>query len=261
MSKREDEKYEAWKADIRDKLPEEAREAFDAIADLDVTRDELFRGTIRQKDYYTRLNEFNEEKQAFEAEREKVQAFRDELYQWYDEEGPKNDALLKERDMLRAQLEELGSDNPPEAGSPISVEELAELKAKIAEAEKLNKILPGVLSDQMAIAIDSVKNDFNIDPREVMKLSLQHGVAPWKAYEHLTAAERAKRWEKQREEEREKWKEEGRREAHSSSNGSPDHISQTGPSVVDYLQRSEQKDTDHNSRVSAAIQSLENKDY
>ena len=261
MSKREDEKYEAWKADIRNMLPEEKRDAFDALADLDVVRDELFRGTIRQKDYYTRLNEFNEEKSQFEAERDKVEAFRDQLYQWYDEEGPKNEALLKERDMLRAQLEELGSDNPPGAGSPISTEELAALKAKVDKAEQLDRILPSVLSDQLAIAIDSVKNGFNIDPREVMKVSLQHGVSPYKAYEHLTSAERAKRWEKQREEEKQKWIDEGRRQATSSGNGSPDHISQTGPSVVDYLQRSDQKETDHSSRVAAAISRLENKDY
>jgi hypothetical protein len=207
VSKREDERFEAWKAEIRDKLPEDQRAAFEALADSEVAREELFRGTIRQKDYYTRLNELNEEKQVSTAEREKVEQFRDELYAWYDEEGPKNDALIKERDMLRAQLEELGTDNPPEAGSPISTEELAALKAKIDEAEKLNKILPGVLSDQMAIAIDAVKNDFKVDPREVMKLSLQHGVAPYKAYEHLTASQRSERYQKAREEEKEKWKE------------------------------------------------------
>jgi hypothetical protein len=261
VSKREDEKLEAWKADFRNMLPEEKREAFDAIADLDVVRDELFRGTIRQKDYYTRLNEFNEEKSEFEQEKQKVEAFRDQLYQWYDEEGPKNETLIQERDMLRAQLEELGTDNPPSAGSPISTEELAALKAKVDNADKLDKILPTVLSDQMAIAIDAVKNGFDIDPREVMKISLQHNVTPYKAYEHLTAAQRSQRYEKAREEEREKWKEEGRREATSASNGSPDHISQTGPSVVDYLQRPEQEDTDHNTRVAAALQRLENKDY
>jgi hypothetical protein len=227
VSKREDERFEAWKAEIRDKLPEDQRAAFEALADSEVAREELFRGTIRQKDYYTRLNELT---------------------------------LIKERDMLRAQLEELGTDNPPEAGSPISTEELAALKAKIDEAEKLNKILPGVLSDQMAIAIDAVKNDFKVDPREVMKLSLQHGVAPYKAYEHLTASQRSERYQKAREEEKEKWKEEGRREAITSGNGSPDHISQTGPSVVDYL-REDHKELDSQDRIAAAVARFENKDY
>jgi hypothetical protein len=112
----------------------------------------------------------------------------------------------------------------------------------------------------MRIAIDATKNGFEVDPREIMKLSLQHGVAPWKAYEHLTAAERSKRYEKSRDDEKQKWIEEGRREAISSGNGSPDHINPSGPSVVDYLQE-DHADTDRQSRVKNAIASLENNDY
>ena len=92
---------------------------------------------------------------------------------------------------------------------------------------------------------------------------MQHGVSPYKAYEHLTAAERAKRYEKEREDEKQKWIDEGRRQADSDNNGSPDHISTSGPSVVDYLQRSDADTTekDHGARVAGALAALENNQF
>ena len=84
-----------------------------------------------------------------------------------------------------------------------------------------------------AVLKDSIKNNFDIDPREVIQLSLQQGIEPWRAYQNLTADERQKRAEADHETERKKWFEEGRRAALTNS---PDHIQPSGPSVVDYIQ-------------------------
>lgn len=262
MSRREDEKFEAWVEEVCEGLDAQKAEAFRLFAESDAGRD-MYRGTIRQNDYYTRLNEFNEEKKDFESERERLEARAEELEQWYETESPKNAALLKERDLLKKQLEELGSSNPPSATSGISSEELATLKAQVEKAQQLDRMLPGVLADTLRVAIEAQKEGYEVDPAEVFRVSLQQGVRPYKAYEHLTHEARAKKYEAQREEERKKWVEEGRRAALSESNGSPDHFGSTQPSVVDFLQRkgSDEEEISHADRVRKAVAALENNQF
>lgn len=251
MSKRENEKFAEWAAEFESTLPEDKRAAWRELAGTDPVREELFRGTLRTRDYYTRLNELNEKEQS-------VKQLQDELYAWYEEQLPKNEALLAERDLLRAQVDELGSEIPPAAGLPgLSTEDIAALKAKADKVDALDKMLPDILADIAALTRDSIKEGFDVDPREVMKLSLQQGVRPYRAYETMTASERAKRYEKSREEERKKWIEEGRRMASSASTGSPDHIQPSGPSAVDFLRDTSRSETSQHDRVRAALEALE----
>lgn len=254
MSKREDEDYASWVEDVGKTLPAEKQEAWKALADLDVTRERFYRGSLRSEDYYTRLNELK-------AEKDKTEKLKTELYAWYEEQAPKNEALLAERDLLRAQLEEAGTDDPPNKVSGVSAEQFAELKAKADKVEQLDRIMPNVLADMAAVVRDSIKNDYDIDPREVVRVSLQQGVPPWKAYELMTAEQRAKKYEEAHEAERKKWIDEGKRQAISASTGSPDHIRPSGPSVVDFLQRKEQDESTQSSRVRSALLELEQGNY
>jgi beta-phosphoglucomutase-like phosphatase (HAD superfamily) len=230
MSKKEDEAFAAWTEELAKKVTTEEADAFKVWAKTDAAR-EVFRGTIGQAELYRRMNEIDREKKEVASQRE-------QLEEWYEEQSPKNEELIKERDELRAQLAELGLAGPPPAvatpGPSISAEELAELKAKGDKMEALDKLLPAVLGDISMVLRDSIKNDFDIDPREVIKFSLQNSIEPYRAYEILTADERQKREEKHQEDERKKWYEEGRRAALTTN--SPDHLQPSGPSVVDYLQ-------------------------
>lgn len=255
MSKREDEAFDAWKAEIRGGLPEEARAAWDTIANSDLTRERFFRGTLRSDDYYRRLNEVTEKEREANM---RVAAREKELQDWYQNEAPKNEQLIAERDLLRAQLEELGNEVP---GASVSSEQLAELKAKADKVEQLDRILPDVMADMAAVTYDALKNGYEIDPRAVVRVSMQQGVTPYKAYEIMTAEARAKKYEAAREEERKKWVEEGRRQAISAGNGSPDHIRPSGPSVVDFLTRENPTESSQQTRVRAALKELESESY
>lgn len=260
MSRKEDEAFKAWGVELEGEL--ESAEDKKALAEwlaLPIAR-EVFRGTIGEKELYRRMNQLDQDKK-------EVEALKAELAQWYEEEAPKNASLIQERDRLKAELEALGSGGPPPAegsGIKLSAEDLAEIKAKAQKVETLDKLLPAVLGDLGRVVKDSVKNDFDVDPGEVIKLSLQKGVAPWQAYLDLTSEERQKRSEAAREDERKKWFEEGRR---AGMTNSPDHFQPSGPSVVDLLRemnkgaaaggRDPLSQTD---RVSAALQALQDSD-
>jgi len=178
------------------------------------------------------------------------------------------DAVAKERDELKAQLAKLGSGAPPPAagtGVQISKDELAAMNAKLAKIDVLDKILPNVLTDVARITRDSIKNNFDIDPGDVIQLSIKKGVEPWQAYLGLTADERNKRAKTAKEEEKKKWFEEGRR---SATTNSPDHFQPSGPSMVDFLQELNKgaaaggKDPmDRTARVGAALQMLQDGDF
>ncbi len=229
MSKKEDEAYAAWVEDLAEKVEPTEAEAFKVWAKTPAAR-EVFRGTIGQAELYRRFNELDREKKDLESAQQELQT-------WYEEEQPKNAALIEEREALKKQLAELGSGGPPPAATTpaplIAPEELAELRARANKVEVLDKLIPAVLGDMSRVVKDSIKNDFDVDPGEVIQYSLKNSVEPWRAYLELTSDERQKRGEKAQEEERKKWIEEGRRQALSTH--SPDHLQPSGPSVVDYL--------------------------
>jgi hypothetical protein len=250
MSKREDEAYAAWLEELIAEYPDELRDKAKEALSSPVARERLYRGTIRQDDYYRRLNEIEDAKKELESA-------RDELYAWYEEESPKQEVLITERDLLKKQLADRAGDPPAAAGVPgFSIEDLAVLKAKAEKIEVLDKIIPAVLADSMAIAKDAVKNNFEYDPHEVMRLSLQHGVEPYKAYEHLTSDQRRKRYEKEQEDEKKKWVEEGRRQALTARNGSPDQLPISGPSIFNTLAKKDAPESTQRSRVDAALAAM-----
>lgn len=249
MSKKEDDQFQEWVEEVSKKTKPEEAEAFKMWAASDSAR-EVFRGTIGQAELYRRMNDLAQTRKELETARE-------ELESWYSEEAPKNEALLRERDELKAQLEQHGSGGPPPAeatGQQISAQDLADLKAKSAKVDVLDRLLPAVLGDMSLVLKDSIKNNFDVDPREVIKLSLQQGIEPYRAYEILTADERQKRYETSQEAEKKKWFDEGRRAALTNS---PDHLQPSGPSVVDYLKDlgkdPSKKGPERDDRIAAAL--------
>lgn len=256
MSKREDAAFKEWAEKLQDEVEADEKEALEKWLALPVAR-EVFRGTIGQAELYRRMNEVD-------AKKKEVEEKEAELNSWYEENAPVVEAVAKERDQLKAQLEALGSGGPPPAegtGVRMSKDELAQLQAKVAKVDVLDKLLPSVLTDVARITRDSIKNNFDVDPGEVIQLSLKKGIEPWQAYLGLTAEERSKRAEAAKEEEKKKWFEEGRR---SVTTNSPDHFQPSGPSMVDFLQELNKgaanggKDPmDRTARVNAALQMLQ----
>jgi len=261
MSK-EDKLFKEWAEQLRGEIEESEQAAFDAWIALPVART-VFRGHLAEEKLYTELNKIN-------SERQELQQKEADLQEWFEEEKPKNEKLLAERDALRKQLEEQGSGNPPPAkGSPVSLspEDLARIKATEQKLETLDKLLPAVLGDVAAAVKDAAENKFNFDPREMIKLSVQKGAQPWQAYLYLTAEQRQKREEAAREAERQKWIEEGKR---SVTTNSPDHLQPSGSSVVDYIHEMNKKagaagtnvspSNESAGRVGAALQALQEVD-
>ena len=252
MSKREDEKYADWIKDFSEELPEEQREAFETLAKTDVAKERLFRGTIRQEEFHRKLNEVDDMKKELEGA-------RDELYTWYDEETPKQEALIEERDLLKKQLAERKDDGdpPPTVGIPgFSTEDLATLKAQAGKIEALDKIMPAVIADTGAILQDAMKNEFEVDMHEVMRVSLQQGVTPYKAYEDLTSSQRKDRYDKSQEEQRDKWIAEGKRQAITAKTGSPDSLSPAGPVWEALNRKDDVEGPTSQDRVSAVLADL-----
>ncbi len=250
MSAKEDRAFQAWVDELSKQVEPEEKEAFSAWVDTKSAR-ESYRGYLREQEFHRKYNEVQQQSKELEELKQEVAA-------WYEEEAPKNEARLKERDELKRQLTELGLDGPPPAqatpGPGISPDELASLKAKADKVEALDRLIPAVLADMSAVLKDSIKNNFDIDPREVIQLSLRQGIEPYRAYEVLTATERQSRYEAEQEAQRKKWFDEGRRSA--LTNNSPDHLQPSGPSVVDYLQtlnKEAAKPVERADRVSAAL--------
>lgn len=228
MSKKEDAAFKEWAQGLVEEVEDNEVEALNAWLALPVAR-EVFRGTVGQAELYRRMNEIK-------AKNDELDAKEEQLNHWYEENAPVVEAVAKERDELKAQLAALGSGGPPPAegtGVNISKDELAKLQAETSKIGVIDKLLPSVLTDVARITRDSIKNDFDIDPGEVIQQAIKRGVQPWRAYLELTGPEREKRAEASREEEKKKWFEEGRR---SAATNSPDHFQPSGPSVVDFLQ-------------------------
>jgi len=258
VSKKEDEKFQAWVDELSKQVEEDEKEAFQGWVATKSAR-EAYRGYLREQEFHRKYNEVQQQAKEVEDAKEQLAA-------WYEEESPKNEALLKERDELKAQLAELGLEGPPPAtstpGFSLSKDEFTALKAKADKVEALDKLIPAVLADMGAVIKDSIKNNFDVDPREVIQLSLRQGIEPYRAFEILTAEERQKRHETSQEAERKKWFEEGRRSAMTKN--SPDHLQPSGPSVVDYLQglnKEAAKPSAQADRVSAALKEFVDASY
>lgn len=256
MAKKEEEAFKEWVSELESKLKtDEEKSAFSVFSQSEAGRESL-RGSMRRGEFDRRLNDLHETRQQLEVKEATLKNKHAELAQWYNEEAPKNQALVQELNTLKTKLREVtGEDDIPAAratlaqGQPSKSEDFSKLEQRL---NLLDGNTPRLLGDMAAIVKRSIKEDFDIDPREVIAYSIKHQVDPFRAYEDITHEARAERFEKDRETEREKWKEEGKKEALKTIKSSPDHIRTPGPNVVDFLRGVDPPSTPR-TRVDAAV--------
>lgn len=235
--------YQEWVKETSAKIPDEFRAGFDALTGSSVGM-ELFGGHLREKEFHRRLNEVHSERQALESQR---QAFAQDVAamdEWFQAESPKNQKLLAEREALRAEAEAmrerlaglgLEEDTPPRVKSARTTEDgdlRKEIQALRQHISAMDQALPAMLGDYGMILRQAAKEDIEVDPRQVVALSLQRSVPLPQAYDMLTSEERTKRQEKAQEEALSKAREEGRREA-LSQRGSPERMTPASAAVLD----------------------------
>lgn len=258
MSKKEDAAYQAWLQDVKSKVPAEKRELFDQFISDEVVGKEIFRGGLREADYYRRLNELGETRREVEAEKIR-------LTSWYEAEKPKNQALLEKVSELEAKLakrreafddeEDLMTDKQRAA----EAEKISKLEKELAEVrssqrEAFSAFLPALV-DMTDITHELVKGGWKTSPREVISYAQKNNVDPRTAFYALTADERTDRERDERKKQEEKWKEEGRREAMAKVS-SPDNLRvSAGPTVVDQLRKPMTTDNP-NERIKRASQAF-----
>ena len=230
MSLREDQAFQDWANEVKVKFPEEARANFEALLAHDAAKD-VFRGHLREKDYYQRVEKVAEERKALEADKAAV-------WEWWEAEAPKNKVLLAERDELLSRLEGVGGQPMGTPSETVSKTEVEELRKQVAAAESrvknLDGALPNVLRDLAGVLYRANREGFDIDPSTVVNHSVERSVTLSNAYEALTADARAKRAEADMTKALQKAKEEGAREALSKL-PSPDYLRGHGPSVTDVV--------------------------
>lgn len=243
MPKKEDALFQAWLEDVKERIADdpELEEKFDAFVAHPIGK-EVFRGHLREADYHRKAQALADERRMVEAEKEQLNTRATELEAWYEQNAPINERLKAERDELRARLE-AGSDSesePPARGRESAVDDLTkkeieELKSKLAETEAWAKQVdvgvPALMGGFLDVAVRSVKEGFEIKPRELMEYAMKKRIDPEQAYAEITAEERQKRAEADMEKRLEKAKEEGRREALKSQVASPDRLRAAAPAI------------------------------
>lgn len=257
MGQVEDKEYEKWQREFRENLTsDEEKVAFDTLSKAEAA-EKLFKApSFREKKFYTVLNDLNSRKR--------------ELEEWYETNKPINEglkaekeALLKERDELRAQLGTGG--NPPPAANVaksqpgVSQEDFEGMRQKV---DLMDKALPKLLGQWGTIVKTIAEERYDLDPQEVIDYSIQHRVDPYKAFEDLTYDERKKRFDSDRKKELDSAREEGRRKA-LGERSSPDVHRASGPSAVDILRSSDSSKalTDPSQRKADAVKEFLETDW
>lgn len=257
--KTSEEQYKAWVKEVEADLAEDQKAHFQALVNSEAGQ-KVFGGHLREADYYKRLNEHNAEKQKFEQE-------KTQMYSWYEQEAPKVERTLKEKQALEKrlqdyerQLAEQGFIDPEAVGASSAVradavkrEELEAIRQENQRRLQLfDQALPHLLGDIGDVMYRSLSEGYKVNPKEVIKYALENKVDPNRAFEELTADERRTRDAKRQEEELKKAREEGRREAMSKF-PTPDVHRPSGPSVVDNLQDPNYKPLSQRDRVNDAV--------
>ena len=260
MSKKEDEAYAKWAEEVAGQLPDDKREAWKALTDADQLR-EVYRGSLREADYYTRLNRFNEEKKTHEEtlsqKAKELESTKERINTWYQTESKKNQELLDAKERLEAQLQQVrkGSgdymDDFDDSSRvpPMNTKELDELKARFKALDerqlRLDTQLPNFLSEYGDILVEAQSEGYAIKPSKLVQDVLQKGVGLRAAYEEQTKEARLKRAE----EDLDKKIEVARKEAYEKAKtemtnklSSPDGLKPAGPSVLGQIASPTPKD-------------------
>lgn len=211
MSKKEDADRSAWLEEVKKHFASDpdALAALDKVMTHPASTDVFYRGTLRQDEFHRRLNEVNAEKQQIAAMQEQYNAEIQKVNAYYATEGPKNEALLKHKQVLEAEKAALeaallarGEEPRALLGRPqerqVSEQESA-LVGRIAELERalgtMSSTLPVFLTDAQEVSFEIAKNGWNVSPKAVMDFALTRGVRASQALAELTVQERQQRQE------------------------------------------------------------------
>ena len=225
----EDEAFEAWQAEIRARIPEEKRAHLDALLGEEGSK-ELFKGGLREADYYRRLNDLHEEKEKLNTEGKSFQERVAAQERWYNEANEEYKRVVAGK--TSSVPDATGNDRSFNGVDSAVIEEL---RQKHQLVQQFDQALPKFVGQAASIAVRAAKEGFEIDPMEVIEYAASQRVDPLTAYSQLTADERETRAAKQREKELADAMEQGRREERSRLQ-SPDRVrypsADAGPSAA-----------------------------
>lgn len=254
--KTSEEQYQAWAKEVEASLADDQKVHFQALVNSDAGK-AVFGGHLREKDYYTRLNQHTEEVREFETRKA-------QMYDWYNQEAPKVERTVKEKQALERklqdyerQLAEQGFIDTTSTGivhaDAVKREDLEAVRQENQRRMQLmDQALPQLLGDIGDVMYRSLSEGYKVNPKEVIKYALDNKVDPNRAFEALTADERESREAKRQAEAVQKAREEGRREAMSKF-PTPDVHRPSGPSVVSNLQDPNFKSLSQRDRVNDAV--------
>lgn len=249
MSRKEDAAYGDWLDDIKSKNPDVA-DHLDALAETDAGR-EIYRGGLREADYYRRLNEVRDAKQELDREAQ-------EQVTWWQEAKPEYERAVTERDEALARLEATNVNDPNGSGGngapnpplPTNPQELELIKQRMTAMDQAYpQVMLGMFEAQQAALQEGLK----YKPDEVLQRAFEKRIKPIDAFNELVTDQRQEKAKFMLEGELDKARQEGYKQALSKISG-PDKIMSTrGPSIVDALSGTAEVITDERERRDAAV--------
>lgn len=241
MSKKEDAAYTEWLAEVKAKSPDVAA-SLDEIAGTDAGR-ELFRGGLREADYYRRLNELSEAKRELETEGAKQVS-------WWNEAKPAYDSAVAERDELKRRLD-VSNGAPPAPAPAAPSKDLEDLKSRVVAMDQgYTQVMLGMFDAQQS----ALREGLPFEANKVLQEVYQHKVDPLTAFNRLSAPQREEKAKTMLKNELDKAREEGYKQALSKLSGPDKVLRQGSPSLVDALRgQGDQALTDPAARRDAAV--------
>lgn len=186
----------------------ETKAAWERVLGDEERARQIFRGGLREKDYYRRLNDINTEKESLAADRAKWEQWHAKANADYTKAVAERDAAVAELESQAVAFEKAGLDDdaarlrakkdtlPAEAALAEMRRELDELKAGRAQLETgLNNVTAGAPALTAAFvkkARQLAKEGFEFDEEEVLK-QIYKGTDPNLAFEDAVREQREKR--------------------------------------------------------------------
>lgn len=186
----------------------ETKAAWEKVLGDEERARQIFRGGLREKDYYRRLNDVNAEKEKLTADRVKWEAWHAKANADYTKALAERDAAVAELESQASAFEKAGLDDdaarlrakkdilPAESALAEMRRELDELKAGRAQLETgLNNVTAGAPALTAAFvkkARQLSKEGFEFDEEEVLR-QVYKGTDPNLAFEDAVREQREKR--------------------------------------------------------------------
>ena len=261
MGKKTEAEYQKWIEEVKGKLPDDTlKAAFDTITGHEVGK-EVFGGYQREADYYRRLNDVAAEKSQLEKEKQSWS-------KWFEEESPKNQVLIAERDTLAKQVSALkaavmgeepntmptnfASPTPPNGGSADTAALRAEidvLREQLKVLPVIDKALPRLMADAMDLTYKITSEKWKVSPKQVLDHALTRGTDITSAFNELTSEERETRSKEDLAKQIKEAEDRGRRDALKAR--TPDQLTMNGPSILDNIRA--KAPVDARARVADAV--------